>query len=460
MPSLPFIAPDPGVRLRAPAALLLHVICLIACTPTDQASASESTSSSTTAADSTNPTTTGGSSSTGDLPTTTTEDPTTSAAETTPVATCPDGQVDDDELCDDGNTINGDGCNADCQPSATQLWEYRPQERGSGQIYGLAVDTDGSIVAGGRGGGGVGGWVARFSPELALQWQHNYGAMSGLVRDVAVGDGTIYAVGSQYTDVDSHDLWVARLDADGTLEWEDTVSSGVAPDWATQAALLDGDLVVTGHTDADKLWTRRYGADGTIQWTATEVLGIPYKDIFPLGPGLVVTADAVIVGSTGNDTIVAPELLVAYTLAGAPAWTTQLPGTYGYINALAAMPGGDLALASVDNFATLTVRRVSGTDTVAWSSAACAGSIARDIAVDSQGDIVVIGDGPGGDGRNIRLCKFAGDGTLRWGKDIDGGLGDDLGYAVAIAPLDRVVAGGVMLTGPNERDAWLAVFAP
>lgn len=457
MPSLPFIATDR--RGRVPSALLLCHTCIVACTPTHEAPSTESTSSSTTGADSTNPFTSGAEST---IPTTsgsTTGDLETGAAGTTPAASCPDGHVDDDELCDDGNAINGDGCNNDCQPSATQLWEYRPEERGTGHIDGISVDVDGSIVVGGR-GSGVGAWVARFSAELVPQWQQNYGSTFGLARDVAVGEDRIYAVGSQYTDVDDHDLWVARLGADGTLEWEDTVSSGVAPDWATQAAVLDGDLVVTGLTDADKLWTRRYGADGSIKWTATEVLGTTYKNIYPQGPGLAITSDAVIVGYTGNDTIVAPELLVAYTLDGAPAWTTALPNTYGYINAVAAVPGGDLALASVDNFSALTVRRVSGTNTIAWSSAGCVGDSARDIAVDSQGDIVVIGNGPGDKGTNIRLCKFAADGTLRWGKDIDGGLGDDFGYAVAIAPLDRIVAGGAVLTSPDNLDAWLAVFSP
>lgn len=118
------------------------------------------------------------------------------------------------------------------------------------------------------------------------------------------------------------------------------------------------------------------------------------------------------------------------------------------------------SLATIADFAALAVRRVTGTGEVVWSSAECGGSNARDVAVDSQGDIVVIGDGPGDKGRNIRLCKFAADGTLRWGKEIDGGVGDDLGYAVASDPADRVVAGGVMVNELNGRDAWLAVFSP
>ena len=61
------------------------------------------------------------------------------------------------------------------------------------------------------------------------------------------------AAGSKWTDADSHDLWVARLDPDGVVEWEDIVSGGEGDDWATQVAALDGDLVVTGEAFADQL---------------------------------------------------------------------------------------------------------------------------------------------------------------------------------------------------------------
>ncbi len=62
---------------------------------------------------------------------------------------------------------------------------------------------------------------------------------------------------------------------------------------------------------------------------------------------------------------------------------------------------------------------------------------------------------------NIRLCKFSAEGELRWGKDLDSGLGDDRGLSVAILPDDRIVASGHMWGGEEERtDAWLAVFTP
>lgn len=387
--------------------------------------------------------------------------PTTSVG-TTASASCPDGDLDEGEDCDDGNDINGDGCNNDCRASAAQQWEYRPDERATGQVFSVAADADGTIVVGGRRDGPQ-RWVARFGPELVPQWTRSYGdGEPGLVRGLALGDGAIHVAGARLSDGDGHDIWVARLGPDGTLEWEDTFSGGMGHDWLTQAVVVDGDMVVTGIAFTDRIWTRRYGPDGTVQWTATVPLGYDAKSLYPLGPGLASTGDALVVGwSVYRSMDLFPELLFAYPPGGGePSWTVDLPATSGGINAIAADPGGDLVLAVRADFAALAVRRVTDMGAVLWSSSDCSGSNGRDVAIDSQGDIVVIGDGPGATGLSIRLCKFAADGTLRWGKDIDGGAGDDLGYAVAIDPLDRVIAGGAMNDGQGGLGPWLAVFAP
>lgn len=427
----------------------------------DVAGQSEATTGATTSA--TPPSTTGSTTMTGAIEPTTAADSISTSGDpssTDPTGACPDGDVGAGEACDDGNDVNGDGCNNDCQSSATQLWEYRSDEPGSGGIRGIAIDADASVVVGGF--SGLSRWVARFSPELAPQWTQEYGGgETGIVRDVALGDGVIYAAGAHRTDADGHDVWVAGLSPDGELVWEDTLSGGLGDDWLTQATVADGDLVVAGLALSDMLWIRRYGADGVMKWTASHPIGATYKNIYPLGPGLTATPDAIVVGWSQYAMAGVPEFLVAYPHAGgAPSWTATLPGTQGNIFAIAADPGGDLALAVVDNFMALAVRRTTSTGDVLWSSTDCDGRSARDIAIDTQGDIVVIGDGPAKGGTNIRLCKFSPDGELRWGKDIDGGFGDDFGYAVAIAGDDRIVAGGSVLTGPNNSDAWLAVFSP
>lgn len=125
---------------------------------------------------------------------------------------------------------------------------------------------------------------------------------------------------------------------------------------------------------------------------------------------------------------------------------------------VALAPGGEIAVVTQIVPEGLGVRRLTSTGEPLWSSTECTGSSGQ--SVDSQGDVVVIGYGQGAVGENIRLCKFAADGSLRWGKDLDSGTGDDRGYAVALLPNDAIVAAGYMTSGESATDAWLAVFAP
>lgn len=444
------------MHTRALAPLL---VLLPACPLAEPAEpADESTSSTSSTLDTTTdaPTTTS--------PTTSTGDPsTTSTSSTSPAPTCPDGHLDPDELCDDGNTLDGDGCNNDCTPSAALLREWRSATRGSDYVHAIAVADDG-ILVGGR-TTGLTRWVARFSPELALEWSRSIAPdQTGNILDIAVDPAGIHVAGSVTAD-DEHDLWVARLTTDGEVVWQDTVSSGLGVDYATRIDLTaEGDVIVAGVVrdpdDLTTLWTRRYTA-GEAVWTASFPLTID-PTLYPLGPGLAVTADAVVLGWTRPPG--SAELLLAYPLAGGdPLLDLDLPGTHGALLGLAADPGGDLLLTGVAydaDLGELVVRRTSPTGDILWSSTDCTGSSGRDIAVDHQGDIVVIGDGDGDIGTNIRLCKFSPDGQLRWGKDIDGGFGDDRGYAVAIAADDRVIAGGMMPVEGGDLDAWLAVYAP
>ncbi len=276
-----------------------------------------------------------------------------------------------------------------------------------------------------------------------------------------MADGAIFAAGSVF--VEDHNTWVARLSLTGAVEWEDIVDSGFGDDYLIQiVATADGNLVVTGlasiEGDETALWTRKYRPDKTANWTATLPLTTK-SNIFPLGPGLVATPDSVVAGWRMPNPDNA-NLLVAYPLGGSePLWQLTLPGTFGGIMAIARDPGGELTLATSQD-ELMTVRRTTSDGNLLWAKQDCTGRNGRDIAIDSQGDIVVIGDGPGNKDGNIRLCKFAADGQLRWGKDIDGGFGNDLGYAVAIGPMDRIVAGGSMRSEQGNDDVWLAVFTP
>lgn len=380
---------------------------------------------------------------------------------------CGNGKLEADEACDDGNLVNGDGCNTDCLVSAAMLWEYRSGNSGDDDFKGVAVTADAKIfVAGARfvDGGSQDRWVAHFQDETMV-WAETYdrGDFEALLA-VGIHDSAVYVAGATMP-AGEYAVWVARLDSSGKITWEDEVDSGFGKGFVSNLSVTpEGDVVVAGVVSIEgglaSTWTRRYGASGEVQWT--HAVPMDSKALFTVGPGVTVTAEQVVVGayrSPQPDTFQA--ILLAYPLGGGePSWMVDLP-TKGAVFGAASDPSGDATLVLQDASLKFVVNRTSSSGEVLWSSTDCSGDIGKAVAVDSQGDLVVIGGGQGMFGRNIRLCKFTAEGKLRWGKDLDGGSGDDIGLAVAVLPDDRIVAAGSMWGGDDVRtDAWLAVFTP
>ena len=379
---------------------------------------------------------------------------------------CGDGRLEDGEACDDGNMVNGDGCNNDCSPSATMVWEFRSEVLGDGSIYSVATSADGEIFIAGEQGGPsdtLDRWVAKFSGEGEMVWSKNYdeGEFEAATA-IGVREDAVYVAGA--TKPDDRNLWVARLDLDGNTVWEDQFDSGFGDDFAKGLSVVADGVVVVGVVSLEgglgTTWTRRYAANGDVQWT--DDMPFQAKSLYNIGPAVAATAEQVVVGfyrAPQPDTYQA--VLYAYPPeGGAPLWNRDLP-TNGGVFAAANAANGDIVLALQDIAIKFVVDRTSSAGEVMWSSLECVGDAGFGVAVDGQGDVVAIGFGKGQGGLNIRLCKFTPEGQLRWGKDIDGGLGDDSGLAVAILPDDRIVAAGNVWGGKELRtDAWLAVFSP
>ncbi len=225
----------------------------------------------------------------------------------------------------------------------------------------------------------------------------------------------------------------------------------------TATALLARRLSTIADGTAE-IWLRRYDSTGNAQWTVSRPLELPPK--YVVGPDVVANADALALGF--NTAPGQTELLLVYPLGGGPPVLDLTPAMpLVSISGVAWAQGGDLYITAYGQMnGQMQVRRLDPTGAARWTSTACTADIAESLAVDSVGDRVAAGSGLAAGGRNIRLCKFSPDGELRWGKDIDGGQGDDDAFAVAILPDDAIVASGWMYNGTQLFDAWLAVYSP
>lgn len=382
---------------------------------------------------------------------------------------CGDGNVQEGEICDDGNAVNGDDCNIDCQPSSALVWEYKSVAEGADGIYDLAIDASGSIFIGGFRGNEKIKWLAKFPASGGEPlWSEQYDQGDDeAIRGIALSPTGLYAVGGTSTASDSYDVWIAGLSGEGKIVWEDTFSSGFGPDYATAVtSLTGGDVVVAGLLTPENqlggaLWVRRYAVDGVVKWT--ETLPDLAKPLWANGPGISANDSGIVVGySQRISAEVQPELLVGFGHdGGSPLWMVNFADPMGLVYGLAHAPNGELVIASRRNSLEFIVRRTSATvDDVLWESNLCMGSSGRAIAIDKQGDVVALGDGPGAVGTDIRLCKFTFEGELRWSKSVDGGFGDDRGYALGLTEQDHIVVGGWTGTTDAKADAWLAMYTP
>ena len=141
-----------------------------------------------------------------------------SAADATPASACGDGVVDEGEACDDGNTADFDGCNADCLVTAELRWE-----------------TD----------------LELGSPQAA--W---------LFRGLVTSDGVFCAAGKVlgFTEEDSGSLLVC-LDAEGNVERQELVSAQGTP-FVSFEELPSGDFVaLTGSFNSEGTELFRFHED-------------------------------------------------------------------------------------------------------------------------------------------------------------------------------------------------------
>lgn len=141
----------------------------------------------------------------------------------------------------------------------------------------------GYIVAGKTSSLGAGSWdfwILKLRPDGTVEWERTYG---GEDWDEAssiqqTSDGGYIVAGNTSSFVprgeDSPDIWVLKLRADGTAEWQKTYGGDSFDSAEAIRQTSDGGYVVAGYTGSfgDKsydLWILKLRPDGTIEWQKT-----------------------------------------------------------------------------------------------------------------------------------------------------------------------------------------------
>src|SRR5688572_5827162 len=199
---------------------------------------------------------------------------------------CGNGTMDIGETCDDGNDVNGDGCNRDCTPSQevlyTEIWDGRLADCAES----VAIDSEGNVVAVGYveiDAGQFDIWIRKHDATLTESWLvlengPAGGEDRGRAVDIAPDDTIVVAGFVEGEGIEGRNVWVQKYDAAGEAVWAAahtyTDELELGDDSAYGVTVLsDGSIVVVGETlvadqNADA-WIRKLDADGNEVWTVT-----------------------------------------------------------------------------------------------------------------------------------------------------------------------------------------------
>jgi uncharacterized delta-60 repeat protein len=197
---------------------------------------------------------------------------------------------------------------------------------------------------------------------------------------------------------------------------------GTGSDYGYAVAIDSADnIIVVGQTTSDgaggvDVLIAKYNSAGALQWDRT--LGGTGSDL-----GFAVAIDSadniIVTGYTNSDGAGGIDVLIAkYNSAGALQWDRTLGGT--------------------------------GTD------------VGNAVAIDSADNIIVVGqttsDGAGG--VDVLIAKYNSAGALQWDRTL-GGIGTDVGFAVAIDSADNIIVTGYTNSdGAGGADVLIAKLPP
>lgn len=156
---------------------------------------------------------------------------------------------------------------------------------------------------------------------------------------------------------------------------------------------------------------------------------------------------------------------------GSPAWTVTYDGeAHGEDRGFALAIDADANAIYVTGITTvdgmdrdiLVQRRRLETGSLIWTRAIDGGILADDmgehVAVDSEGNVVVVGVVTTTLGTDVWLTKYDPDGTVLWSATHDAAGGNDKGNGVAVLSDDSIIAVGIA-QADDRTDAWMQRYS-
>ncbi|MEM9460993.1 MAG: hypothetical protein AAGF11_42910 [Myxococcota bacterium] len=431
-------------------------------------------------------------------------DPTSEPSEPSepPVPGCGDGIVDEGEDCDDGNEIDGDGCNIDCRLSGDVVWndEYDGLDDARDEAWGVVLSPEGDVFVAGRvsvPGNRTIAWVRKYDGDGTELWTEDFGSHSDEGNDSALTlalrpEGGLYVGGwvgkadTSEAPVDVEDSWLARIDPQ-TGEYDGEVAEVIFADRIGSVGndrirgitvAEDGDILVAGWTlasadsNGEDLWYGRVDPESLeLRWFDVVDGGVgPEKGVW--NHVAVSPERSVVAGSIGGSP--GRRGWLRYLAAdGAPTETFELEQVSEWID-VQTIPGtSDLVLAGT-RFAPAraVAQRITPQGEAIWTGGwsepePTVQEQLYAVAVGPAGEIVITGrvlfddDNVNDEEWDAWITKFDASGNHLWTRTHGGSAGSsDVASDVAVDQDGSVVIVGYRVSATNGRNIWVRKYTP
>ncbi len=156
-------------------------------------------------------------------------------------------------------------------------WQKTYRKRGFDLISSIQPNEDGGyVVCGTTNSSGAGGsdlWVLKLDAEGNVLWQKTYGGSGndeGRTIRTAPDGGYIVAGKTTSFGAGGADLWVLKLDENGTVMWQKTYGDSDYEGFSSMDVTSDGGCVIAGgYSERWDAWVLKLDASGNVEWQRT-----------------------------------------------------------------------------------------------------------------------------------------------------------------------------------------------
>jgi uncharacterized delta-60 repeat protein len=309
-------------------------------------------------------------------------------------------------------------------------------------VYGedVAIDSSGNVyVCGTQYGTGHNFQIAKYNSTGTLLWQKTMSTVYYASSITVDSNDNVYVAGTVIIGTD--EAYVIKLDSSGNIQWQRVLGGTQSQQAVSIKVDSSGNIYIVGYasnaSSGYDLFIAKYDASGTLQWQ--RLLGL-FGAAFHFGYDLALD-------SSGNPHICGIEtvsgnyrmLVAKYDTSGVFQWQRRLTGsgTNDRGNGVAVSSSGDVyvcgyTIPSGLVTANSVIAKYSSSGTLQWQRTLGIGDPKQDyfnsVTVDSNGDVFVGGQTNAFDSDTALIAKYNSSGVLQWqrilgraGNDISGG---------------------------------------